>query len=87
MRKGRLHVQAAGRYEAAWVLRNRSHAALYNWGVALSDCARVVKPADRDEAHALLKQAAEKYAMSLRWNPHNPQVCRQPPPVFPRKCI
>jgi hypothetical protein len=56
------------------VLRNRSHAALYNWGVALSDTARVVKAADKEQAHQLLRQSAEKYSMSLRWNPHNPQV-------------
>ena len=67
-------VQACERYEAAWRLRQSSHSALYNWGVALSDMSRAVKAADRGHAHDLLLSAADKYAMSLRWNPNNPQV-------------
>ena len=67
-------MQAADRYEAAWKLRSNSHAALYNWGVALSDMARVIKPIDREQAHELLRLSAEKYSLSLQWNPHNPQV-------------
>ncbi|KAK9803421.1 hypothetical protein WJX72_010561 [[Myrmecia] bisecta] len=79
----RLLNQACQRYEAAWRLRESSHAALYNWGVALSDIARVVKAGHLTEsspgggpaqAHAFLLQAAEKYALSLRWNPNNPQA-------------
>lgn len=71
-------LQAADRYEAAWKLRTNSHAALYNWGVALSDMARVIKSTDKEQAHELLRQSAEKYSMSLQWNPHNPQVSRVP---------
>lgn len=68
-------MQAAGRYEAAWKLRSTSHAALYNWGVAYSDMARVVKPIDQNQAHEYLRLSAEKYSMSLQYNPQNPQVC------------
>ena len=69
-------VQACERYEAAWRLREGSHAALYNWGVALSDMSRAVKQSDRAAAHGYLLAAAGKYATSLRWNPNNPQVGR-----------
>ena len=55
-------------------MRATSHAALYNWGVALSDMARVVKSADKEGARQCLEEAAEKYAMSLAWNPNNPQA-------------
>ena len=72
-------LQAADKYEAAWQMQQTSHAALYNWGVALSDIARVVKPADKEQAHRYLQEAADKYAMSLQWNPNNPQV-----PLWPR---
>jgi hypothetical protein len=64
-------VQACTRYEAAWRLRESSHAALYNWGVALSDLARVGEGPARTD---FLLAAAEKYAESLKWNPNNPQV-------------
>ena len=67
-------LQACGRYEAAWRLQHASHAALYNWGVALSDMARLVKRTDEHEAYQCLLKAAEKYATSLHWNPNNPQV-------------
>jgi hypothetical protein len=36
-------VQACDRYEAAWKLQQDNAAALYNWGVALSDIALSVK--------------------------------------------
>ena len=67
-------MQAADRYETACKLRPQSHAALYNWGVALSDMARVIKSADRDQAHQYLRLSAEKYSLSLHWNPQNPQA-------------
>lgn len=67
--------QACERYEAAWRLRQSSHSALYNWGVALSDMSRAVKANDRAASDDLLVSAADKYATSLRWNPNNPQVC------------
>eukprot|EP00891_Asterochloris_glomerata_P005577 jgi/Astpho2/5577/Aster-02833 len=66
--------QACGRYEAAWRLQHASHAALYNWGVALSDMARLVKRTDEHEAYQCLLKAAEKYATSLHWNANNPQA-------------
>jgi hypothetical protein len=67
-------IQACERYEAAWKLRGSSHSALYNWGVALSDLSRVVKENDRAAALTYLLSAAEKYSLSLKWNPNNPQV-------------
>ena len=67
-------------------MRQTSHAALYNWGVALSDIARVVKPADKEQAHRYLQEAAEKYAMSLQWNPNNPQVPLRPRLRGPSPC-
>ena len=73
-----MSAQACERYEAAWRLREASASALYNWGVALSDMSRVVKPSDRASAHDHLLSAAEKYATSLRWNPNNPQACTLP---------
>ena len=63
-------MQAASRYEAAWKLQHKSHAALYNWGVALSDLARVVKSSQRKDAHQFLEQAGEKYRLSLKLHPH-----------------
>ena len=66
--------QACSKYESAWRLRESAHAALYNWGVALSDMAHCVKVSDRAAAGEFLSQAAEKYAGSLQWNPSNPQV-------------
>eukprot|EP00884_Botryococcus_braunii_P019778 jgi/Botrbrau1/6484/Bobra.0034s0057.1 len=67
----RLLREACTRYEAAWRLRKDSHAALYNWGVALSDLARVGEGPARTD---FLLAAAEKYAESLKWNPNNPQA-------------
>lgn len=67
-------VQACDRYRAAWNLKQSSHSALYNWGVALSDMSRVLKTTDRATANGLLTEAAEKYATSLQWNANNPQV-------------
>lgn len=55
-------------------IRASSHAALYNWGVALSDMARVQRAADPSAATDYLISAADKYAASLQWNPHHPQV-------------
>lgn len=66
--------QACDKYRAAWNLKQSSHSALYNWGVALSDMSRVLKTTDRATANGLLTEAAEKYATSLQWNANNPQV-------------
>ena len=74
MTSGRL--QACSRYEAAWRIREGSAAALYNWGVALSDMAHAVRGGGTGygDAADLLLVAAEKYGASLKWNPNNPQV-------------
>lgn len=55
-------------------LKPSSHAALYNWGVALSDLARAIKGADPREATAALHLASQKYAQSLQLHPRNPQA-------------
>jgi Tfp pilus assembly protein PilF len=69
-----LILQACSRYEAALALKPNSHAALYNWGVALSDLARAVKQASPAEAVAALHLASQKYAESLQLHPRNPQA-------------
>ena len=69
--------QACECYEAAGRLREWSHAALYNCGVALSDMARAAGPGDAAAAQYLLGAAA-KYATSLKWNPNNPQARARP---------
>lgn len=70
-----MDTQACERYEAACSLREGSHAAQYNWGVALSDLARHHRArGDLAEAEAHLIQSAQMYAASLKWNPNNPQV-------------
>jgi hypothetical protein len=51
-----------------------SHAALYNWGVALSDLARCIKATQPREATAALHLASQKYAQSLQLHPRNPQA-------------
>jgi hypothetical protein len=68
------HTQACGRYEAALQLRPSSHAALYNWGVALSDLARCVKQREPAAATAALHLASQKYAAALQLHPRNPQA-------------
>ena len=67
--------QACDKYHEAWQLQVNSHAALYNWGVALSDMAHLEKKAEHDTAYHCLLAAAEKYALSLFYSPNNPQVC------------
>ena len=72
-----LRWQACDRYEAAYALRPASHAALYNWGVALSDMARHLKAVNPGASYDFLLAATDKYGQSLKWNPNNPQVrCR-----------
>lgn len=68
-------MQACNRYHDAWQLQNNSHAALYNWGVALSDMAHLEKRTEQDAAYHCLLAAAEKYALSLFYSANNPQVC------------
>jgi Flp pilus assembly protein TadD len=67
-------LQACSRYKAALQLKPNSHAALYNWGVALSDLARAVKPTSPAEAVAALHLASQKYAESLQLHPRSPQA-------------
>ena len=74
--------QACECYEAAGRLREWSHAALYNCGVALSDMARAAGPGDAAAAQYLLGAAA-KYATSLKWNPNNPQARARPAAPVP----
>ncbi len=66
--------QACDKYEATLALRAASHQALYNWGVALSDVARCLKPSSPALAQACLNLASQKYAASLKHNPSNPQA-------------
>lgn len=66
--------QACRCYEAALALKPSSHAALYNWGVALSDLARSIKAADPKAATSALHLASQKYAQSLQLHPRNPQA-------------
>jgi len=55
-------------------LKPNSHTALYNWGVALSDLARALRPLNPHEATACLHLASQKYAASLQFSPKNPQA-------------
>lgn len=66
--------QACDKYHDAWQLQNSSHAALYNWGVALSDMAHLEKRTEEDAAYHCLLAAAEKYALSLFYSANNPQA-------------
>ena len=68
-------LQACDKYNQAWQLQNSSHAALYNWGVALSDMAHLEKRTEENAAYHCLLAAAEKYALSLYYSANNPQVC------------
>ncbi len=67
-------LQACDKYHEAWQMQNSSHAALYNWGVALSDMAHLEKRTEEDAAYHCLLAAAEKYALSLFYSANNPQV-------------
>jgi Tfp pilus assembly protein PilF len=69
-----LLLQACKQYEAAVSLKPNSHTALYNWGVALSDLARALRPLNPHEATACLHVASQKYAASLQFSPKNPQA-------------
>lgn len=68
------HVQAADKYEASLRLKPSAHAAMYNWGVALSDIARLQKDTDPEAALRCLQQAAMRYAEALDLQPGNPQA-------------
>lgn len=67
-------LQACAKYEAAAALNPTSHTALYNWGVALSDLARILKESSPDEAVSCLQQASQRYAEALDCQPGNPQA-------------
>lgn len=65
--------QACEKYESALSHQPSSHAALYNWGVALTDLARCVR--DRpDQARACLNLASHKYAEALSHQPGSVQA-------------
>ncbi|KAG2453019.1 hypothetical protein HYH02_002354 [Chlamydomonas schloesseri] len=66
--------QACELYACAAAVRPSSHSALYNWGVALSDMARLLKESDPDQALSCLQQATHKYAGALDLQPGNPQA-------------
>ncbi|PNW78669.1 hypothetical protein CHLRE_09g387550v5 [Chlamydomonas reinhardtii] len=66
--------QACELYACAAAARPSSHSALYNWGVALSDMARLLKESDPDQALSCLQQATHKYAGALDLQPGNPQA-------------
>ncbi|KAG2425640.1 hypothetical protein HXX76_013485 [Chlamydomonas incerta] len=66
--------QACDLYACAAAVRPSSHSALYNWGVALSDMARLLKESDPEQALRCLQQATHKYAGALDLQPGNPQA-------------
>lgn len=66
--------QACQLYQSALNIQPNAHAALYNWGVALSDLARALKPHSAVEARACLQLASQKYAESLALCPNNPRA-------------
>jgi len=78
-----LRKQACDSYEAAHALRPASHAALYNWGVALSDMARLLKAVNPGASYDLLLAATEKYGRSLEHNPNHPQARHAGAPAGP----
>lgn len=55
-------------------LRPGFHAALYNWGVALSELAGLVKTSDPPRSVYYLHEASQRYAESMEENPTNPQA-------------
>ncbi|GLC41926.1 hypothetical protein PLESTF_000101200 [Pleodorina starrii] len=66
--------QASELYGSAAALRPSSHNVLYNWGVALSDTARLLQESQPAESLSCLQQASHKYASSLDLQPGNPQA-------------
>ncbi|KAL4436939.1 hypothetical protein ABPG75_004078 [Micractinium tetrahymenae] len=70
-----LHQAAEVYMEASTLQGGRHAAALYNWAVALTDIARLVRAQQPDEAYECLTAAASKYAQSLAAHPDNPQAC------------
>jgi len=70
----RLLLEACECYGAALTICRSAHAVLYNWGVALTDLAKLAKMNGSGEMRQYLYTAGEKYAAALRWNPRNPQA-------------
>ncbi|CAD7705277.1 unnamed protein product [Ostreobium quekettii] len=66
--------EACDRYSRALEIRPSFHAAQYNWGVALSELAGLMKRADGHQALYHLHDAALRYSQSLQGNPNNPQA-------------
>ncbi|EFN55727.1 hypothetical protein CHLNCDRAFT_134051 [Chlorella variabilis] len=63
-----LHQAAEVYMEASQLQGGRHAAALYNWAVALTDIARLVRAQQPEEAYECLAAAASKYAQSLAAN-------------------
>jgi tetratricopeptide (TPR) repeat protein len=70
----KLLLEASESYGAALAICRSAHAVLYNWGVALTDLARLAKMSGSPEHRNFLNAAGEKYAAALRWNPRNPEA-------------
>ena len=60
-------------YEEALELRPQFHAALYNWGVALSELSSLWKAENGHKARYFLHLASQKYAQSLKECGNNPR--------------
>jgi hypothetical protein len=61
-------------YSTAAVLKPNQPSLLYNWGVALSDIARIILPQDPQEAAACLLAAAGKYEGASKQDTKNAQA-------------
>ena len=65
-RAPRAHLlDACDKYARAWALRRRSHATLYNWGIALGDLARGAARRDPAEARRHWLEACERYRAAV----------------------
>lgn len=61
-------------YGRAAAIRPGHPQLLYNWGVALSDIAQIVRPQQPDEAAGCLLAAAGKYELAIKGDPRNTQA-------------
>ena len=65
--------KACEQYDEALELRPKFHAALYNWGVALSELSSLWKSEDSQRALYFLHLASQKYAESIKECSNNPR--------------
>lgn len=72
-------LQACNKYHEAWQLQNSSHAALYNWGVALSDMAHLGTRTEDAAAYHCVLTVADKYALSLFYHAITHKFVLPPP--------